>query len=148
MAKNPLKRLFLIVFLVAIFSALVPSVSFARTLVPSIIPGGMWNSPANGFSVTQGSSLKLSANAYPTNPGDPKIAYVQFTAYWNGLTSSQWPVIAKVVYPTAGTNTFTYTWNLTYQGKPITSGAIEVSFDVYDNAGNVNLAPNGVHYGD
>lgn len=111
-----------------------------------IKPGGRWITPSNNFSVTQGQTLQLSAHAYPTNNGDPAIAYVEFTAYWSGANSSQWPVLVKV-NPTAGTDVFSYTWDLTYQGNPIPSGSIQVSFNVYDVAGNKNLAPNGIHDG-
>jgi Caspase domain. len=111
-----------------------------------IIPGGIWITPDNNFTVTRGETLELSAHAYPTNNGDPAIAYVQFTGYWSGWNASHWPVLARV-HPTAGTDVFTFTWNLTYQGKPIPSGAVKVSFDVYDVAGDKNLAPNGIHAG-
>ncbi len=112
----------------------------------TIKPGGLWITPDNNFTAVQKWPLLLSAHAYPTNPGDPKIAYVNFTAYWSGLTSSQWPVLATVK-PTPGTDVFSYTWDLTYKGAVIPAGAFQVSFDVYDVQGNKNLAPNGVHNG-
>ncbi len=112
-----------------------------------IKPGGMWITPSNNFTITQGQTLQLSAHAYPTNKEkDPAIAYVQFTASWNGQSSGPWPVLARVS-PTAGTDVFSYTWDLTYQDNPIPSGSLRISFDVYDVQGNYRLAPNGVHDG-
>jgi hypothetical protein len=87
----------------------------------SIKPGGMWISPGDNFTVMQGQTVQLSAHAYPTNSGDLAIAYVQFTAYWSGINSSMWPVLQRV-YPTSGTDIFSYTWDLTYQGSPIPQG--------------------------
>ncbi len=142
-----MRRFFLAILVVACLLVLSSLFSFGTPKVrASTIPGGVWINPGNNFTITRGGFLHLAAHAYRTNPSDPPIAYVQFTAYWNGLTSSQWPVVERV-YPTPGTDVFSSDWNLTYNGQPIPSGAIEVSFDVYDQSGNFNLAPNGIHSG-
>lgn len=114
--------------------------------------GGTWITPGNDFTVQQGQTLQLSAHAYtysyPPRPGiyAPPIAYVQFTAYWNGVNSAQWPTVHRV-YPTTNTGVFSYTWDLTYQGQPVPLGSLQISFDVYDEVGNTNLAPQGIHPG-
>src|SRR5205085_705724 len=47
-------------------------------------PGGLWNSPANGATLTIGGFPRLEARAYPTNPGGPAITHVAFTIWWPG----------------------------------------------------------------
>ena len=102
-------------------------------------PGGTWITPSNDFTI-QGQTLTLSAHAYPTNKGDPKIAKVNFTATWPGVA---WRVVCAVPPPSQG-DVFQCQWNLS--GVPNgASGPLTISFDVYDQAGNVNYAPNGLH---
>lgn len=103
-----------------------------------ILPGGVWISPADGQNV--GDVLHFAAHAYPTRPGDPLIDHVNFTIGWPGASS--WRVACKVSPPATG-DIYSCDANLKQLGAPY--GQIQVSFDVYDQAGNVNLAPNGVH---
>ena len=49
--------------------------------VPELVPGGLWISPEDKTQVTE-SRIHLTARAYPTNPGDPAIHHVNFTASW------------------------------------------------------------------
>lgn len=103
-----------------------------------IIPGGLWISPADGQTV--GDVIHFAAHAYPTHPGDPSIDHVNFTISWQGAPS--WKVACKVSPPTTG-DIYSCDANLKQLGVPY--GQIQVSFDVYDQAGNVKSAPNGVH---
>jgi DNA-binding XRE family transcriptional regulator len=80
-----------------------------------------------------------SPHVYPTNFGDPAIDHVNFTVTWPG---SHWQVACIAYPPTAG-DIFRCDVNLIQLGTP--HGQVTVSFDVYDQAGNVNFAPNGVH---
>jgi hypothetical protein len=109
------------------------------TITP--IPGGTWINPGNQFVVT-GTTLHFAAHAYPTNSGDPKIDHVNFTATWPGAA---WRVACAVSQPSHD-NVFECDWNLAQAGVPNGgSGALTVSFDVYDTSGDYNLAPNGLH---
>lgn len=103
-----------------------------------ILPGGVWISPVDGQTV--GDVLHLAAHAYPTHSGDPLIDHVNFTIGWQGISS--WKVACKVSPPATG-DTYSCDANFKQLGAPY--GQVQVSFDVYDQAGNVNLAPNGVH---
>ena len=106
-------------------------------ITSQIKPGGTWISPSNGSIVHD--TIHFEAKAYPTNHGDPAINHVNFTIGWSGA----WR-IACTVFPPAGLdNIYTCNVNLSSLGAP--SGPIKVSFDVYDQQGNSNLAPNGVH---
>jgi hypothetical protein len=109
------------------------------TITP--IPGGTWINPGNQFVVT-GTTLHFAAHAYPTNSGDPKIDHVNFTATWPGAA---WRVACAVSQPSHD-NVFECDWNLAQAWVPNGgSGALTVSFDVYDTSGDYNLAPNGLH---
>jgi hypothetical protein len=101
-------------------------------------PGGQWipPSPKNGDTVSD--VVHFAAQAYPAHQGDPAISLVYFTIDSNG----SWMVVCMVSPPVNG-NTFACDVNLKDAG--ISYGQIQVSFDVYDQAGNINLAPNGVH---
>lgn len=118
--------------------------SLSTTPTPStptstIKPGGLWISPPspnNGDTVTD--VIHFAAHAYPTHPGDPAIAKVNFTVNSQG----SWQIARTVTTPING-DEFACDVNLKDLGVPY--GQIQVSFDVYDQSGNVNYAPNGVH---
>lgn len=100
---------------------------------PVTKPGGVWISPKNGQQVT--GSVHLEAQAYPTNPGDPTIAYVNFTANVNGT----WRSVCRVTPPPpTEVPKFGCEWT-----PPKTDPEIPLSFDVYDAEGNVNKQPHG-----
>lgn len=126
-----------VVCFLALFS--LPPPGSAKAM-PSITPGGTWISPDNNF-VVQGDILPFAAHAYPTNPGDPPIDHVNFTATWPG---ANWHVICTLYRPQQG-DVYRCNWNLAQAGVP--NGPLTVSFDVYDVQNNANLAPNGTHYG-
>lgn len=113
-----------------LLGAFAPGKAFASSR-----PGGMWVAPANGEHV--GNSTELKASAYPTYAGDPGIAYVNFTGWYNG----SWHVICHVTSPSYS-NVYQCPWTL--QGV-ISPGYVTISFDVYNWAGQVNNAPNGMH---
>ncbi len=100
-------------------------------------PGGLWSYPANGQTVH--GIIYFAAKAYPTNPGDPPINHVNFTIGWKG---GGWRV-GCTAYPPAIQNLYTCPVIMALLNVP--TGNIKISFDVYDQAGNVNFAPNGVH---
>ncbi|HUY78617.1 MAG TPA: M23 family metallopeptidase [Ktedonobacterales bacterium] len=103
----------------------------------TIIPGGLWISPGDGQTITD--TIHFAAQAYPTHPDDPAIAYVNFTLESNG----SWQIACAVQSYQASGDVFSCDVSLSSLG--IATGQIKVSFDVYDLAGNVNHAPNGVH---
>ncbi|MFL5624079.1 MAG: PQQ-binding-like beta-propeller repeat protein [Ktedonobacteraceae bacterium] len=106
----------------------------------TIKPSGKWMppSPQDGAIVTN-NALRLAATAFPTQKGDPAIAIVYFMIGVNG----SWKIVCPPNKLSKNGNIFTCDVNLKQLGIPY--GQIQVSFDVYDQAGNVNLAPNGVH---
>lgn len=134
--------------MVIALSALFFSLFYWRLLTPSfsqpsriatlahIKPGGLWVNPANG-QIVHG-IMHFAAQAYSTNPGDPVVNHVNFTVSWGG----RWQV-ACIAYPPANGNIFACDANLSRLDAPV--GQIKVSFDVYDQKGNVNFAPNGEH---
>jgi probable HAF family extracellular repeat protein len=97
-------------------------------------PGGLWIGPNDGDTFTN--SVHFAAHAYPTNPGDPPIKEVDFTALYNG----SWAKVCQLFSPTHA-DVYECDWH--FAGAP--AGPIQVSFDVYDTAGNQNPAPNGIH---
>jgi transcriptional regulator with XRE-family HTH domain len=105
-----------------------------------IKPGGEWISPLNGQTV--GAVVHFAAYAYPTHPGDPLIDHVNFTARWQGVDPRKWKV-ACTATPPAPNDVFSCNADLSLLGA--IAGPLRVSFDVYDKAGNSNLAPNGEH---
>lgn len=108
------------------------------TVAVHILPGGEWISPTNGSAVN--TIMHFAAHAYPTKPGDPPIDHVNFTLMWPGASS--WKIACTVSSPTS-TDIYACDVNLDQLGVPV--GQFQVSFDVYDRAGNVNQAPNGEH---
>ncbi len=113
---------------------------------PSSPLGGKWISPANNFVVAQHGSLHFSAHAYGGVGG---VKYVNFTVWWPALGSGSWFVAClHVLHPSPGTtDVYECNWNLKDNGHVIPLGSIKVGFDVYDNAGNRILSPNGLHSG-
>jgi murein DD-endopeptidase MepM/ murein hydrolase activator NlpD len=105
---------------------------------PTILPGGMWTDPSPKGGQAVSDVIHFAAHAFPTHSGDPAIAQVNFTVGSQGT----WRVACTAVPPTTG-DVFACDANLKDLGVPY--GQIQVSFDVYDQAENVNLAPNGVH---
>ena len=99
-------------------------------------PGGVWISPINGEIAED--IISFAAFAYPTHSDDPPIAYVNFTVGWHGY----WQV-ASTIYPSDNSPVFSSEVKLGNLHLP--AGKIQISFDVYDQKGNMNLAPNGVH---
>ncbi len=129
----------------------------AGTMAPSPTssarPGGLWISPANGQLVS--GPVHFSAWAYPTHVSDPPIAFVRFTVgpqgSWRVVCTVPPPMVqpapaqTPVATPLPAPNAQQFSCNADLSVLGISSGPIQVSFDVYDVAGNVNLAPNGIH---
>lgn len=110
----------------------------SSTPPPTILPRGTWTNPSPQNGQTVYDVIHFAAHASPTHPGDPAIAQVNFTVGSKGA----WRVACTAVPPGTG-DVFACDANLKDLG--ISYGQIQVSFDVYDQAGNVNLAPNGIH---
>jgi hypothetical protein len=81
--------------------------------------------------------------AYPAQPGDPAIGHVNFTVGRPAPNPKQWEVACVAAPPGDGSDRFSCDADLQQLG--VQAGAIRVSFDVYDRAGNKNSAPNGMH---
>ncbi len=128
-------RFFRVIFLGAVLLAFVPAIALPSNAFASSSLGGMWVAPANGQQV--GNSTVLEASAYRANSGDPAITYVNFTGWFNG----KWNIICHVTSPTYS-NVYECPWML--KGV-ISPGDVTISFDVYNQAGQVNSAPNGFH---
>jgi len=95
-------------------------------------PGGTWISPADGM--TAAGTLHFAAHAYPSN-GGPAIDHVNFTAQPPG---GNWFVVCQVSQPSHDD-----VYECDGDMSNIAAGNVQISFDVYDRAGNKNLAPNG-----
>ena len=106
----------------------------------TIKPSGDWMppSPKDGDIVTN-ANLHLAATAYPIQKGDPAIAMVYFTLRINGT----WTVVCSPSKPSKNGHVYTCDINLKKLG--LSYGQTQVSFNVVDNEGNINLAPQGVH---
>jgi hypothetical protein len=106
-----------------------------------IIPDGVWVTPQE-YEVV-GDSIEFTAFAYTTNPGDPPIQLINLTTGWSGY----WQ-IAQTVYPLSTDTPHLFRCHVRlsdlFKGIPLSLGEIKVSFDVYDQQGNKNLAPNSV----
>lgn len=105
-----------------------------------IIPGGEWISPLNGQVV--GKVVHFAAYAFPTHAGEPLIDHVNFTTLWPGVDPRKWK-IACTATPPAPNDIFSCNADFSLLGA--VAGPLRISFDVYDQAGNANLAPNGKH---
>ena len=103
----------------------------------SVRPGGVWLTPDHGTVITR--QVPFAARAYPTNRGDPAIESVEFTVSWEGRPGP-WLVACRLSAP-AYDDVYACTWDPTQSRVP--AGPVRVSFDVYDQAGNKNLAPHG-----
>jgi murein DD-endopeptidase MepM/ murein hydrolase activator NlpD len=103
-------------------------------------PGGRWDSPAKNFVVTGKDKVHFKARAYDS--GGSGVAKVIFTAWWPGINPKVWHETCTKFRPTSGN---VYECDLNPSGVP--NGPLMVSFDVYDKAGNKNLAPNGLRKG-
>ncbi|MGI8550276.1 MAG: hypothetical protein ACR2PL_05665 [Dehalococcoidia bacterium] len=105
-----------------------------------ILPGGLWLSPENGLAT--GGPVHLAARAYPTNPGDPPIAFVSFTVSWEGRPGP-WIIACKSPTPTQN-DIYGCDWDPASVAAP--PGPLHLSFDVYDGAkkAHVNFAPHGI----
>jgi streptogramin lyase len=100
--------------------------------IPS--PSGTWITPDDGFSVQAGTTLHLSANAYPAL-ANSSIQHVDFAADWNG----SWQTVCTT---TSSSNIFECYWNLTdANGTPIPNGGLQVEFTIYDSSGTSTLSP-------
>jgi hypothetical protein len=115
-----------------------PPTTVSSSPSSAVLPGGMWTdpSPTDGQVVTD--VIHFAAHAYPTHSGDPAIAHINFTVGSQG----SWKVACTASPPATG-DIFSCDANLKDLGVPY--GQIQASFDVYDQGGNVNYAPNGVH---
>lgn len=100
-------------------------------------PGGIWVSPRaeQGFTTT----VPFAARAYPSARTDPPIEAVEFTVSWEGRPGP-WIVACRVTAPSAND-----VYECAFDGIAaiVPTGKAQVSFDVYDSAGNVNRAPHG-----
>jgi hypothetical protein len=116
---------------------------------PTVIPGGRWIAPSSGAMIS-GTTLHFAAHAYPTHPGDPPIDHVNFTIWWPALgpQSGPWKLACPAFSPggdlsIGASDVYACDADLAALGAP--PGSLLVSFDVYDTAGDRNLAPNGEH---
>jgi hypothetical protein len=106
-------------------------------------PGGLWISPGDGTTITN--QLHFAARAYPTNPGDAQIDYVNFTVWFPGVgpEDGPWFPACTVSAPDhEDGHGDVYKCDVDLAVAP--DGPVKVSFDVYDKSGNHNLAPNGI----
>jgi len=117
-----------------------------------IIPGGLWVSPANGSTTT--GPVQFEAEAYHTNPGDPAIAYVNFTMRWPTIYPA-WVIACTANSPIGQAPDGHALYGCTVDLSTVTPGPppgpVSISFDVYDSQyvrgqpGHYNPAPNGEH---
>jgi murein DD-endopeptidase MepM/ murein hydrolase activator NlpD len=104
--------------------------------------GGTWISPSRNFDA-QESRLQFAAHAFG-GPDGSGVAYVNFTAWWTGINSRVWAIACRADTPIPGSaDEYRCEWPIT--GAP--NGEVKASFDVYDNAGNWKLAPDGKRAG-
>jgi hypothetical protein len=102
-------------------------------------PGGVWLGPQRGAAVV--GPIEFAARAYPGRRGDPPIDFVQFTVSWEGRPAGPWEIACRLWVPTDA-DVYRCTWDPATAGAP--PGALRLSFDAYDQKGNVNEAPHGV----
>ena len=106
-----------------------------KTLSTATQPGGVWVTHDDGKPKL---SFDMRARAYPTNPGDPAIDYVNFTITING----NWVVACRASSPVSG-DTYECKFSPSDMDHTAKPGEFQASFDVYNKAGIKNLAPNG-----
>lgn len=100
-------------------------------------PGGLWVSPTEGQDVN--GAIHFAAHAYPSRTGDPSVNFVNFT-----VRDNQGRFVQACNVPAAQANGDIFACDVKLASLRIAPGSIQVSFDVYDVAGNYNLSPNGV----
>lgn len=105
-----------------------------------IIPGGEWISPLNG-EIVHG-TIHFAAYGFPTHSGEPRIDHINFNALWQGVDPRTWKILCVVSLPSQK-DIFSCDANPGVLGAP--AGPMKISFDVYDQQGNTNYAPNGEH---
>ena len=136
------KRLMRVCVMLVVMLTIFPFVSSLfgyRTFLSSpILPGGWWISPQSGGIFDD--IVHLAAYAYPGAPTEPAITYVDFTARWGNTTP--WETLCHISSHTPD-NIYQCTIDLT--DLKAVAGVIRVSFNVFDEHGNVHDAPNGVH---
>ena len=100
-------------------------------------PGGTWITPDNNFTIAD-DIVHFKVHAHD-NSGGSGVKYVNFTALYGG----SWHTVDTEYSANGGGDIYYFDWNV----SALPAGALTVSFDVYDNQGNQNLAPNGTHSG-
>lgn len=133
-----MRAFFTLVVIVALFPLVSSLFGYHTFLSSPILPGGWWISPQSGGTFDD--ILHLAAYAYPGAPTEPAITYVEFTARWGNTTP--WETLCHISSHTPD-NVFQCTIDLT--DLKAVAGIIRISFNVYDEHGNVHDAPNGVH---
>jgi hypothetical protein len=103
-------------------------------------PSGEWMPPTpKDRALLTSDVILLAATAYPTHQKDPAIVQVFFTIESNG----NWRIVCS---PTKSSKSGSvYTCDVNLKDLRVPYGQIRVSFDVYDQAGNVNPSSNGEH---
>ena len=134
------RKVVLVALIVLVILISIAEASAYLSAFGHIKPGGEWISPLNGQVV--GKVVHFAAYAYPTHPNEPLIDHVNFTASWPGIDPRKWK-IACTATPPAPNDVFSCNADLSLLG--VITGPLRISFDVYDNAGDANLAPNGEH---
>lgn len=99
-------------------------------------PTGSWISPDSEY-VAANSQLHLSVHA-SDDAGGSGIAYVDFRAHFDGT----WNSVCTDATSNPGTDVFECDWSMTASG--ILPGHVDISFDVYDRAGNAAVGPGGI----
>jgi len=98
-------------------------------------PGGVWVTVPAENTVVTSSQINLEARAYPSAPASPAVSRVNFTMY----SAGEWRVICESSRPTRA-DIYACTVDL----RNVPPGEFRISFDVYDQSGKYQLAPNGV----
>jgi streptogramin lyase len=101
-----------------------------------VLPSGQWISPADAQLV--GDVVHFAARAYPTRSSDPTIQSVNF----NVGSQNSWVMACQAPATVASGDTFSCDAQLSHLNVQV--GRMQISFDVYDKAGNVNFAPAGI----
>jgi|GEM_PF-3443807 len=120
-----------------------PTTPISSPTSQAIVPGGIWYLPLDGTTITT-STVHVAVAAYPKNVGDPAIAYVNFTVWWPALgdKSGPWKIVCSSS-ASENVNGLLYECDFDPRSLGAPYGTLELSFDVYDQAGNRNLSPNG-----
>ena len=137
---HPWRVVLAILVLLVVIAGSIGLSKYFTTAHVTIRPGGSWISPMNGQMIHD--VIHFAAFAYPTNPGDPTIDHVNFTVWWQGVDPRTW-IIACAPHIPATKDIYKCDVSLARLHAP--AGQIKISFDVYDQNGDSNLAPNGEH---